>query len=593
MTVFTSAALLAALAIVARAHTPSKPDLSRCEAAARTETGWVCGARRRAVSGSEYASFLAVPYAKQPLGELRFQELLPAEPWDNIREAKVEGPVCPQTDVFYGRIKTASGGMSEACIHANIHVPIEALPDPKKPPSLDAKAAPGLPILVFIHGGGFAFGSGDTDLHGPEYLVSKGVIVITFNYRLNVFGFLSLNSTQVPGNAGLRDTVTLLRWVQRNARFFGGSPGAVTLAGQSAGASMAQILTLSTGARSLFRRAILLSFSDYFSPSAQFVKTINSLFFPLLGINATLPADEIHQKLIETPINEIMDANKKLIDLFGVTTFTPIVESYQPGITPILEDDPEVLLDSGRGRDIPLLIGFTDAECESFRPRFEQIDIVGQIEKTPALVVSPRLTFLSGDQLPVVAELIYNKYFNDTLDLDGFLRLCTDQFYKYPAFKLASKTSGETPVFMYRFSYGGVDSAWKEGLGLKFEGAGHVEDLTYIFRTNSVLGPLGVNESTRRDDDAKMKNKMSDIIVNFMKYSHPMPGPLGAGQWPKTAARRPPQYLEANGPKRIFKKKNPTSNLQHCVYKSIYAIQMKMEIQQMMHFRPLYCVRTH
>ncbi|RVE49777.1 hypothetical protein evm_005507 [Chilo suppressalis] len=449
------------------------------------------------------------------------QELLPAEPWDDIRDAKAEGPVCPQTDVFYGRMKTASGGMSEACIHANIHVPIEALPDPNEPPSLHVEAAPGLPILVFIHGGGFAFGSGDTDLHGPEYLVSKGVIVITFNYRLNVFGFLSLNSTQVPGNAGLRDAVTLLRWVQRNARFFGGSPGSVTLAGQSAGAAMTHILTLSTSARSLFHRAILLSgtaFSDFFSSSPLFAKTINSLFLPLLGINATLPADEIHQKLIETPINEIMEANKKLINLFGLTTFTPVVESHQPGITPILEDDPEVLVDSGRGSEIPLLIGFTETECESFRPRFKQIDIVAQIEKTPELVVSPRLKFMTGDQLPVLAELMHNKYFNDTLDYDSFLRLCTDQYYKYPALKLASKSSGEAPVFMYRFSYDGVDSAWKEGLGLKFEGADHVEDLTYIFRTNSVLGPLRANELTRRDDDAKMKNKMTDIIVNFMRY---------------------------------------------------------------------------
>ncbi|RVE49776.1 hypothetical protein evm_005506 [Chilo suppressalis] len=536
------------------AHTVSVPDLSNCEAAARTETGWVCGARRRAVSGSEYASFLGVPYAKQPLGELRFKELLPAEPWDNIRDAKIEGPICPQTDVFYGGMKAANCSMSEACIHANIHVPIEALPDPKKPPSCGAKAAPGLPILVFIHGGGFAYGSGDTDLQGPEYLVSKGVIVITFNYRLNVFGFLSLNSTQVPGNAGLRDAVTLLRWVQRNAHFFGGSPGSVTLAGQSAGAAMTHILTLSTSAHSLFHRAIILSgtaFSEFFSSSPQFAKTLNSLFLPLLGINATLPADEIHQKLIEAPIDEIMEANKKFINSFALTAFTPVVESHQPGITPILEDDPEVLFDSGRGSHIPLLIGFTSAECESFRPRFEQIDIMAQIEKTPELVVSPRLTFMSGDQLPVLSELIHKKYLNGTPDLDSFLRLCRDQFYMYPALKLASKSSGRAPVFMSRFSYSGVDSAWKKGLGLKFKGAGHGEDLTYIFRMNSVLGPLRADELTSSDDDAEMKNKMTDIVVNFMRHSNPMPGLLKVGRW-QTAACRPPLYLEENGPRHLY-----------------------------------------
>lgn len=94
-----------------------------------------------------------------------------------------------QTDVLYGRIMQPQG-MSEACIHANIHVPIESLPAAGRrlarelePPFPEEITSPGLPIMVFIHGGGFAFGSGDTDLHGPEYLVSKKVIVITFNYR--------------------------------------------------------------------------------------------------------------------------------------------------------------------------------------------------------------------------------------------------------------------------------------------------------------------------------------------------------------------------------------------------------------------------
>lgn len=569
-------AALAALAVVAGACASSIPELSRCAAAARIDSGWVCGTRRRAVGGAEYASFRGVPYAKQPLGELRFQELLPPEPWRGVLDASAEGPVCPQSDVFYGRTQTASGGMGEACIHANVHVPLEALPDPTDPAD---PAAPGLPMLVFIHGGGFAFGSGDADLHGPEYLVSKGVIVITFNYRLNVFGFLSLESALVPGNAGLRDAVTLLGWVRRNARAWGGDPAHVTLAGQSAGAVITHMVTLTPAARGLFHRAILMSgtgFSEFFSSSPQFAKTINGLFLPLLGINASLPADQIHQKLIATPLEDIMAANKKLIDLFGLTTFVPVVESPLPGVTAVLDEDPEVSVDSGRGRHVPLLIGFTDVECESFRPRFKEIDIVAQIENLPTIVVSPRLTFRAPQTLPVLAKLIQNEYFNETADLDGFVRLCTDQYYKYPALRLAAKRAATgAPAYLYRFSYGGEHSAWKEGRGLRYAGAAHVEDLTYVFRANAVLGALQRDELARPDNDAAMKDKMTDIIVNFMRYGHPMPGPLVVSRWGPTL--QPLQYKELCGP-RALRMQPPTDQELHAYtfFDGLYKISKRV-----------------
>lgn len=125
-----------------------------------------------------------------------FQESEPLDTWET-RHAKTEGPICYQTDVLYGRFMQPYG-MNEDCLYANIHVPINVLPmtDRCEPPAIElepSKETPdesvemspsrGLPILVFIHGGGFAFGSGDSDLYGPEYLVSKNVIVITFNYR--------------------------------------------------------------------------------------------------------------------------------------------------------------------------------------------------------------------------------------------------------------------------------------------------------------------------------------------------------------------------------------------------------------------------
>lgn len=116
-----------------------------------------------------------------------FQELQPLEPWEGTLKAFEEGPVCPQYDVLY-KDMMQSQGMSEACIHANIHIP--DIPDgpawdliPPDGEDSDSNGSTGLPVIVMIHGGGFAYGSGDADVYGPELLVRKGIIVITFNYR--------------------------------------------------------------------------------------------------------------------------------------------------------------------------------------------------------------------------------------------------------------------------------------------------------------------------------------------------------------------------------------------------------------------------
>ncbi|KOB74302.1 Juvenile hormone esterase [Operophtera brumata] len=518
-------ALVVCVALFA-ACTYARPKLYDCNVLANTDAGTIRGLARRAENGAVYASFRGVPYAKQPTGELRFK-----------------------TDVIYGRIMK-SQGMSEECIHANIHVPIEALPQTRTlargsqtlcHPGLTGKknAERSLPILVFFHGGGFMSGSGDADLHGPEYLVSKNVIVITFNYRLNVFGFLSLDSKEIPGNQGLRDQVTLLRWVQRNARNFGGDPDNVTLMGQSAGATSVHLLTLSEATKDLYKRAYLMSgtaISGYYSPSPVFAQTVSQMFLLSLGINST-DTEYIHRQLIELPAEKINEAHSILLDQFGLNTFVPTVETYFPGITRVVDDYPEVLISKGRGKNVPLIIGFTDVECEVFRPRLEQIDIASKINDNPLLNVPVNIIYSTPPgMLPLIIKKIEQQYYNGTISLQGFIDYCTDVYYKYPALKLSETRSSPdaAPVFLYQFAYDGDNSVLREAHDLNYKGAAHIEDLTYVFRTNSMLGLQNPLQTEERDD--QMKDWMTNFLTDFMHCSNPVCSKESA--WPKVTPQR-------------------------------------------------------
>ncbi|CAH2233192.1 jg13123, partial [Pararge aegeria aegeria] len=508
-----------------------------CEVRVRLTAGWACGVRGLADNRTAFASFLGVPYAAQPVGQRRFSELEPVQPWADDYDASVEGPRCPQHDVFYGPLLGAAA-MSEACIHANIHVPITALPGYNtlrsarhlQPPyetgfaDKEVKEQRYLPILVFIHGGGFAFGSGSTGLHGPEYLMHRDVIVITFNYRLNVFGFLSLNSSSIPGNNGLRDVVTLLKWVQDNAMNFGGDPNDVTLAGQSAGASMAHLLSMSTAAEGLFQRAILMSgtgITSFFTTSPVYADVVANLFLSHLGLNASDP-ENVHQKLVKLPLRDIMGANKLVQDTFGLIAFLPVVESPFPKFTTILDTDPEILLSKGRGKHIPLIIGSTDKECETFRANFEKFDILHRIKENPTLILSPDIVFKVPPKIALeMAKRTVKRYFDGEPTMDKYLKSCTDTFYVYPAIKLAEKRAllDGAPVFLYQFTYTADFSPIKESKGLKFKGSGHVEDMTFIFRTNSLESRKGFSPPTH--EDQHMSDWMTKFIKNFMNCDDP------------------------------------------------------------------------
>ncbi|KAF9412398.1 hypothetical protein HW555_009067 [Spodoptera exigua] len=332
---------------------------------------------------------------------------------------------------------------------------------------------------------------------------------------INVFGFLSLNTPKIPGNAGLRDQVTLLRWVQRNARAFGGDPSDVTLAGQSAGASCAHLLSL----------VILMSGSAipaFYTVSPIYAKQAATRFLTILGINSTDP-DLIHDKLVTTPLEDILNANTVFQYESGLATFVPVREDQRFENERIVDDDPITLIEQGRGKEYPMIVGFSNNECEFFKRRLLYLDILGRIKANPLVILRLEIPFTT---LPNVALALANKvidwYFHGKLNIEDYLEVCRDTFFVYPAFKVSewrAKMHEAAPVYLYQFAYEADFSAVKAGLNLEYNGTAHVEDLTNIFRENALLDDRQSFPPVNRDDS--MKDWMTQFVTEFMNCDKP------------------------------------------------------------------------
>lgn len=198
-------------------------------------------------SGVILDEFQGIPYAAPPVGALRWKPPQPVTPWAGVREAERFGPRCMQLPLFDDMV-FRSNGMSEDCLYLNVW----------RPAHVDDK----LPVLVYFYGGGFVAGDGSEKRYDGASMASKGLVTVTVNYRLGVFGFLALPSLaaesphHAAGNYGLLDQVAALRWVKANIGKFGGDPDRVTIAGESAGSISVSALMASPLARGLFARAI-------------------------------------------------------------------------------------------------------------------------------------------------------------------------------------------------------------------------------------------------------------------------------------------------------------------------------------------------
>ena len=447
------------------------------------EAGFV--AEAPANSDVRVAVFRGIPYAAPPVGALRWRPPQPPSPWPGVRRCSSFGPACPQPARFFEDpvIREIPDRLSEDCLYLNVWSP-----------GVDPAAR--YPVMVWIHGGGFANGWGHQRDFDGSALARKGVVVVTLNYRLGPFGFLAHpalsteSSTRVSGNYGLLDQIAALAWVRDNIAAFGGDPGKVTVFGESAGGFSVNLLRVSPLARGLFRAAICQS-----APGGM------GLGSPLpvaeqagLDFARTLVGEECVDdagRLRATPAAELVRAASPWASL------AELMAGQRPGIGfgPVVDG---WVLRSGETVDIPLILGVNAEEGSYWAGLADFGGVLDSVAGYRAFVrwrsgpPGDELLALYPADRPEQVRDAFVQYFGDTT----FVR--DTRAVAYAAQVLKSH------AYLYRFARGGVDES--------IPGAYHGREIRYVFNT---LGPEA--DAT----DRQLAETMSSIWARFAATGAP------------------------------------------------------------------------
>nr|XP_022909047.1 esterase E4-like [Onthophagus taurus] len=458
--------------------------------------------------GKEFYSFQSIPFAKPPVGNLRFKDPVENEPWLGIRDATQDVPQCVQ-------ISGSNIIGQEDCLYLNVDTP-----------NLHKNESNLLPVIVFIHGGGFRSGSARDAIYGPEFLITEDIVLVKLNYRVNMFGFFSLDdpSLGAPGNAGLKDQRLALEWVQKNIEYFGGDPDQVTIYGQSAGGASVHFHVLSPQSKGLFSKAIMQSGVGT-SPTQTGVQNNGLYLAQVLGVTT----DDVSEMLLTLqylPPQFIMQGFLLLSQIYPMRWagfHNPIVEKHKE--TAFLPDDPMKILRAGNYNKVPMIIGYTDAEGIFL----EQIirNATGQPQPVTDFFnfVPDELGILPGTPEALkLADEIKEFYQGDVEISPDFMlpliNISRDTWYAFPARRAAVehvKNNGY-PVYFYRFSADTELNVVKrmDSISMGFLGAAHADDIGYLFKT--AISPEILNGSV---EDIALQ-RVTRIWGSFAKHSHPL-----------------------------------------------------------------------
>ncbi|CAK9829237.1 Juvenile hormone esterase [Anthophora retusa] len=446
----------------------------------------------------QFSSFKTIPYAKPPLGSLRFQPPVPADSWKEILDATRQPPACPQ---FEDMAEVLIG--NEDCLYINVYTPVTNFSAP----------VPLKPVMVWIYGGSFRSGDGSDTTYGPRLLVERDVVVVTFNYRVGSLGFLSLNHPRALGNVGLKDQYLALQWVNQNIAAFGGDPKKVTIFGESAGSVSVGYHVLSNKASGLFSQAILMSGTPLCQWAHQTaIEAYNNAYqlALLLGHVATTTEDLL-DFLSKQPALALANATGILEQTIPVP-FRPVIENtvIDYNNTAYVTKCSTLKYQTGDFNKVPTMMGYTHDEALFFlyhviranKSIQESVDYYGNLEQWSNLI----------------STSIVNA--SKEAGATAFTRIGTDLFFISPidqTQKMLAANNGGKPIYYYRQSYESPYS-WHKWLGVPYSGVGHFDDIPYIWETNVIPVPTDPN-----DPYYQYIHAMVGLFTNFAKYGNPTP----------------------------------------------------------------------
>ncbi|MEV4253155.1 carboxylesterase family protein [Spirillospora sp. NPDC049652] len=501
----------------------------------------------RGVDRGQAHQYLGIPYAAPPVGALRWRSPQPARPWKGVRDATASGPACvgPTYNL------PAGTSVSEDCLTVNVTTPASAPARPR-------------PVMVFVHGGDFTSGTGSA--FDPSEMAARGdVVVVTVNYRLGVFGFFGYPGLPGSGDFGLQDQQAALRWVQRNARAFGGDAANVTLFGQSAGSASVCAQLTSPTARGRFSKVILQSASCgtyqprlYPGAPAPAPRTV-SPWAPLKTVTAR--GTTLASKLGCTGADAVACLRKTSVDaLAGPGTMAdPTFPSFgSPAFgTPTLPTDPAQAIRRGRFARVPVMAGHTRDEG-----RFVTASIVnpavGKVTFTPDVYTKLTDAAYGPDAAAVRRAYRPASYADDLLPgtpaadrpkIEGALAWAaieTDRASVCPILADADALARRVPTYAYEFADRTAPTWIPVPAGFP-GGAAHLTDLPYLFATTRPAMP-GTDDGPAKLSPAQ-RRLSAQMIGYWTSFAHRgAPKAADAPAWPRYRATDPRvQSLAAGG----------------------------------------------